>query len=449
MATLGGEAALVQRFELTTLGWRVGRILLVGLPSPAVRPLAKYGRELTVMRILIADDDETSRRILAIVLKKLGHEVVATENGGAAWSVIQQPGAPQMAILDLMMPKIDGIEVCRRVRQAALEPRPYLLILTALVDKAHLVQALEAGADDYMVKPFELSELRARVTVATRVIAAEERLRTENLRLEELVRERATMLLHADRMASIGVLASGIAHEVNNPATFIAGNVNVLDQCVEILTGYFDGKTAGVDEQVALALSELPKLGAAMRSGVVRIESIVRGLRTFSHKTDVVDFTEVSVRDCIRASLELCHSRLKYKTRVSHRTDESPLIVRGSEQQLVQVFVNLIVNALDAMETCSDNQLTIDAQSLESRIEIRVEDSGPGIAPELHARVFAPFFTTKQAGKGTGLGLAISKNILEMHGGSIRAENGRTRGACFVVELPMVSRNENRRVDAP
>ena len=122
------------------------------------------------MRILIAEDDFTSRRLLAAVLVKSGHEVVETVDGAAAWEVLRQPGAPQLAILDWMMPEMDGLEVVRRVRALQSPQPPYLIMLTAKSEKADIIRGLAAGANDYLAKPFDSGELRARVEVGNRLI---------------------------------------------------------------------------------------------------------------------------------------------------------------------------------------------------------------------------------------------------------------------------------------
>lgn len=129
------------------------------------------------MRILIADDDVTSRLILAGVLAKHGHEVVATVDGTEAWEAMRRPGAPALAILDWMMPGLSGVEVCRLIRGRQTDQPPYLLLLTSRGEKADVVEGLEAGADDYLAKPFDPGELRARVEVGRRVIELQGRLR--------------------------------------------------------------------------------------------------------------------------------------------------------------------------------------------------------------------------------------------------------------------------------
>jgi DNA-binding response OmpR family regulator len=122
------------------------------------------------MRILIAEDDATSRIVLATVLKKDGYDVTATDDGGAAWEVLQNPDAPRLAILDLMMPGIDGLELVRRVRAIPSVAPPYLIIVSTKSEKVDVIAALDAGANDYLTKPFDPGELRARIEVGRRMI---------------------------------------------------------------------------------------------------------------------------------------------------------------------------------------------------------------------------------------------------------------------------------------
>jgi diguanylate cyclase (GGDEF)-like protein len=136
----------------------------------------KRTRRAEPVKILIADDDLTSRLVLVGVLRKWGHEVVATLDGAQAWEAMQRPDAPALAILDWMMPGLPGVEVCRRVRGLPSDQPPYLILLTAKGEKADIVAGLEAGADDYLSKPFDPGELRARVDVGRRIIELQARL---------------------------------------------------------------------------------------------------------------------------------------------------------------------------------------------------------------------------------------------------------------------------------
>jgi len=140
------------------------------------------------MRILIAEDEFTSRSILTAVLKKLGHQVLVTENGAEAWQAMQHAGAPKLAILDWMMPGMDGIEVCRRVRTLETDLPPYIVMLTAKAEKADIIAGLEAGANDYLAKPFDLGELRARVDVGIRMIEMQTSLLDARKKIDEALK---------------------------------------------------------------------------------------------------------------------------------------------------------------------------------------------------------------------------------------------------------------------
>jgi diguanylate cyclase (GGDEF)-like protein len=142
------------------------------------------------VRILIADDDPISRRILAASLRKWGHEVVVTQNGFEAWQTLQDEGAPHLAILDWMMPGLDGVEICRRVRKEMTGSQVYIILLTALREKEKLIEGLEAGADDYLTKPFDRHELRVRVQAGARIVELQERLHAQVRDLEAAVAER-------------------------------------------------------------------------------------------------------------------------------------------------------------------------------------------------------------------------------------------------------------------
>jgi two-component system, cell cycle response regulator len=164
------------------------------------------------MRILIADDDTTSRLVLAGVLKKFGHDVVATVNGTEAWEAMQEADAPRLAILDWMMPGLTGVDVCRSVRDLASDEPPYLILLTSMSEKTDIVAGLEAGADDYLAKPFDPGELQARVNVGRRVIDLQERLREAHVALtDEAMHDPLTGVLN--RRAFADVLSRALAQE--------------------------------------------------------------------------------------------------------------------------------------------------------------------------------------------------------------------------------------------
>ena len=197
------------------------------------------------MKILIAEDDLTSRAVLTAVLQKIGHEVVVTSTGAEAWQVLQQPDAPRLAILDWMMPGLEGTEVCRRVRARETGQPPYVILLTTRGEKKDVAEGLRAGADDYLAKPFDPLELSARVEVGCRMIALQDRLAGN-------IRELQEALAHIKTLRGIVPICAGCKKirddqgfwsqveayvSAHSEATFSHG------LCPECMPKYFPGLT--------------------------------------------------------------------------------------------------------------------------------------------------------------------------------------------------------------
>jgi signal transduction histidine kinase len=266
--------------------------------------------------------------------------------------------------------------------------------------------------------------------------------------LEEL-RETQAQLVHQEKMASVGQLVAGIAHEINNPLNFIQGNIHYLRKYTEALTGSLGDYERVVTECSPDAAAELGKVRSAHRldyvlgdlesvfagceEGVERTTTLVKDLRTFS-RLDLAEISRVNLHEALESTLSLLKGRLG-GIRLVKDYGEIPLVeCLGS--QLNQVFMNLLSNALDAVGESGSITLRTRPQG-EGRVAIEVEDDGCGIEPEHLGRIFAPFFTTKPVGQGTGLGLAIAYGVLTRHGAEIRVRSELGRGACFELELPV------------
>lgn len=401
------------------------------------------------MKVLVADDDNATRSILEHALAEWGYDTVAAENGEEAWNLLSGTvEAPRMALLDWVMPGIDGLEVCRKLKQREDAAPVYTILLTAKTEKADLVAGLEAGADDFITKPFERDELRSRLAAGARIVQYESALDGQNELLEEyagkmesLAEQRARQLVHSDRMATLGIMAAGIAHEINNPATFISGNIALLERfwqelepmvCREMESGEAD------PEKLRFMHEQMPSVFRDMREGVARISKIVKGMKAYARKSDEERST-FDVNECIANALMLCHNALKKHIRVEQcLADDLPLFA-GRQQEIEQVLINLITNAADAMNSLAeergqDGVLKVSTQGGDA-IQITIEDNGGGIPQDQMDTIWVPFYTTKETGKGTGLGLSISQSIVQEHGGGIYAENT-GKGARFIVRLP-------------
>ncbi len=394
--------------------------------------------------ILITDDDRTSLMLLRANLSRWGFRVTTAENGRQAMELLLERPEIRLVIADWMMPEMDGIELCRRLRDGEAGRFVYTILLTSRKEVADVVEGLEAGANDYQGKPFQPRELRSRVEAGLRILAYETRLARANESLkryagemEELAEERARQLVHSDRLATLGTMSAGIAHEINNPTAFISGNVQTLEQFWQVVDEMM--KDFPLPEQLARRFEfireETPQVLNGIREGVRRITRIVKGLKSYSSRTGE-EFESVDLHEVIENALLLSTNRLKQHVTVEKRFAEDLPRLQGNPQELEQVFINLLVNAADAMERQGGGTLELWTSHEDGRIGITVQDNGSGIPKDLLERIWDPFFTTKGVGKGTGLGLAISLGIIERHKGQVKVDNRPEGGARFCITLP-------------
>lgn len=403
------------------------------------------------MKILVAEDDAPSRTLLERKLGSWGYDVIVTEDGKQAWDAVGKEG-PDIAILDWMMPGQDGVSLCRQIRNAEDLPYIYVIMLTAKGRDQDVLTGFDAGADDFMVKPFDGDILRSRVSVGARVISYDkqlaeknEQLRQHSCELEKLARERSKQLVHAERMATVGLLSAGIAHEINNPTAFISGNIQTLEkfwQDIEpvLQPGSDDGQS--LSNKIEFILEEMPNTINGIRSGVERISKIVNGLKAFCRK-DHGNRTVCDVNTCIDQSLELCRNALKYHVTVERKLANNLPTIKADSQQIEQILVNLFTNAADAIGE-QDGTLTIETQVTHDSVSILVGDSGSGIAEDKLDDIWQPFFTTKPVGSGTGLGLSTVLGIIENHEGHIEVVNKPNGGALFTIRLPAFSQGDKK-----
>jgi PAS domain S-box-containing protein len=242
---------------------------------------------------------------------------------------------------------------------------------------------------------------------------------------EAELRQKQEQLIQADKLATIGQLAAGVAHELKNPLNNIALFVgNVLDD----LSGV---RTPRRNPEVLIR--ELK----AVTEQVQKASEIIAHLRTFTRKASVQPAL-VSINEVLRSSLFLLREEFRLEeVDVSFEPCQSDPQVQGSHVQLEQVFVNLLSNARDALKNAQDKHVLLSCVSMAGTIEIRVQDSGIGIPAEVLGQIFEPFFTTKEIGQGTGLGLSVTKSIITDHGGSIDVQSKPGEGTTFLVRLPL------------
>lgn len=252
-------------------------------------------------------------------------------------------------------------------------------------------------------------------------------------------------LVQSEKMASLGRLVAGVAHELNNPISFVYGNMHALQRYTDRLSQYFDAINEGqprdklkeMREELRLdkLIRDLNSLVAGTMEGADRVKEIVNDLKQFS-STQESEKTVFDLTHVIRTALHWIIKESKQPVEVVDRIP-SDLKAVGHSGQIHQVVVNLVQNAVDAMQGCEQQCLTLEAESFNDRVEFKVSDTGPGVCEADLSRLFDPFFTTKPVGQGTGLGLSISYGIVSEHGGELRILNRDEGGAMAILVLPI------------
>jgi two-component system, NtrC family, sensor kinase len=392
--------------------------------------------------ILIVDDVPTNIKVLFDLLTQSGFKVSIAKSGESALEKVHD-FHPNLILLDVMMPGIDGFETCRRLKSNPATGDIPIIFMTALSDTVDKVKGLSLGAVDYITKPFQQEEVLARM----------------NIHLE--LRRTRIRLIQEEKMVSLGQLVAGVAHEINNPINFIHGNLSPIQRYVEDLMQllqYYEDSVSPAPPQIAelkeaidldFLKRDLPELIRSMRIGTDRITEIIRSLRIFS-RLDEAAYKVVDLHEGIESTLMILNSRCKGNGSrpviniVKHYGDIP--IVRCYAGQINQVFMNLLVNAIDALEEPGKIHADREPQILiqtelapdNSAVIIRIRDNANGIPPEIQSRIFDQFFTTKAVGTGTGLGLAISHEIItKKHGGQLICESIVGEGTEFKILLPL------------
>lgn len=451
----------------------------------------------SIETILVIDDSPTNLEVLYTTLADAGYEVLVEMDGISGIEQVEA-NPPDLILLDIMMPKIDGFETCRRLQADPSTKDIPIIFMTALSDTHEKVRGLQLGAVDYITKPFQQDEVIARIKVQLKLRKLNLELDQQKQKLEQRVKERTVelsatveelqktqlQLVHSEKISTLGQLVAGVAHEINNPIGFISTNLYHANQYAQdliyLLKLYrqkFPKAGNEIDEMIESIdldhiISDLPKLLSSMKLGSDRIRGIMQSLRTFS-RTDGIEKKAVDIHEGIETTLMILQHRLKPQTNrlpIQIIKDYGNLPpIQCYPGQLNQVFMNLLANAIDALDeafsTChvastdesmrhinefdthpqphsSGNQIApqilICTTANKENLTIRIADNGMGIPESIRNQIFQAFYTTKPEGKGTGLGLSISYQIItDKHGGTLECLSSSGQGTEFIIQIPM------------
>jgi two-component system, NtrC family, sensor kinase len=468
-------------------------------------------------QLLIVDDNPTNLGLLFDYLTKYSFKIFVALDGESAIEQVEYT-RPDLILLDVMMPGIDGFETCERLKANPLIQDIPVIFMTALSDTVDKVRGFTVGAVDYITKPIQPEEVLSRIQTHLTLrnlhkqlqeqneclLRSQTRERQRNRELEQALQQlqqTQTQLIHTEKMSCLGQMVAGISHEINNPINFIYGNLYLADEysqeLLELIHLYQETYThpaapiAAKLETTDLEFikSDLPQLFKSMKVGAERISQTVLLLRNFS-RLDEAQIKLVDIHEGIDSTLLLLQHRLgaaakRAAIQVIKQYGNIPK-VECYPSLLNQVFMNILSNAIDALEEslvshqhsefapvsdrerlresdkgqwatdkhptiwiCTEvierasakaNQLSSEENycDREPYVLIRIADNGPGMSEQISRRVFDPFFTTKPVGCGTGLGLTMSYQIVvENHKGLLRVNSELGRGSELIVELPL------------
>ncbi|MFZ5569917.1 MAG: sensor histidine kinase [Thermodesulfobacteriota bacterium] len=411
--------------------------------------------------IMVVDDKPSNLKLLGTMLKEKGHRVRIFPRGElAVTSAINDP--PDLILLDINMPGIDGYEVCRRLKENEATRDLPVVFISALTDTGDKIKAFQLGGVDFITKPFQVEEVHARVDIHLTLKRVKAALEEKNRALERAfddLKNAQQKLVLSEKMAAVGVLVAGIAHEINNPVNFIKTStigleqdiadlkklLQVYEQCGEAcpipdIRDQLHRVKAEID--YGLLLQELSELTRNILEGVRRTEEIVDSLRIYS-RMDRIHTEKTDLHGLIDASLVILKNRYKNQIRIRKEYQALPAI-SVHPGKLIQVLLNIIANAIDAVQRKEKQEEAVITIGTTTRFRdktayavIGISDNGPGIPEDILNNIFDPFFTTKKVGEGTGLGLSISIGIIQEHHGMIEVESKNGSGTTFSLLLPL------------
>lgn len=372
--------------------------------------------------ILIADDEPEMMRFLRSQLRRR-YRIDEAHNGAEALEIAAQR-RHHLILLDYMMPKIDGIEATRRLRQMPNRRSVPIIILTARADEESKFEALDAGATDFLTKPFSSTELLARCRNLAAVHEMQQQLEDRTRKLEEaleLIKQTEVQMVQQAKMASLGQLSAGLLHEVNNPLNFATASIHLLRKRL-----------------AASALPDSEKLEKPLtdlHDGIRRVSAIVSSLREFAHP-DSSRFSKTNVVTALNTAIRFVQIPA---SEISLQQDiEGAPAIRGNQNQLVHLFINLLQNSVDSLREKGGEgrEIRIRCRQEGEEVWLAFEDNGKGISRDAMTRIFDAFFTTKKVGQGVGLGLSICHRIVQQHGGKIDVQSEEGEWCCFTMRFP-------------
>ncbi|MBN2713732.1 MAG: response regulator [Planctomycetes bacterium] len=380
------------------------------------------------MKILVIDDDDLVREYLSDLLDSKGFDVVTAANG--AEGIEEARRGVDLILSDICMPGLSGLDLLDQLSELGIEVP--VILLTGYGDMKSAIKAIRKGAFDYMLKPIETDSLLMRISHIQKLHDLEKEAKCERHRSMTMA-----------RMAAVGQLAAGVAHEINNPTTYIRGNAQIIRALEKRLEKALDDDSEFMIRKSIRSFKEqIAELLEGIEEGTERIKKITLSLSRFANGQAYEPHEDGYINACIEDALMLMGNEDDSPT-VELSLKDDIRLVSMSRRNITQALACLINNAFQAARAVSSGIIRISSEELADCVRVIIEDSGRGVPEEIREKVFDPFFTTREVNEGAGLGLAVAYGIIcSDHGGTLRLEESRLGGAKFIFELPAESKVE-------